>query len=62
VSVEAGTYSAAKIGVHLYERGREVSGTRFEIWVAQDAARPLVLIQADVPFGSLRGELISANQ
>lgn len=62
VSVAAGTYAAARIEVHLYERGREVPGTRFEIWVAQDAARTPVLIQADVPFGSLRGELTGATQ
>jgi hypothetical protein len=62
VTVAAGTYSAAKIEVHLYERGREVPDTRFEIWFAQDAARTPVLIQADVPFGSLRGELTGADR
>lgn len=62
VRVAAGTYSAAKIGVRLYERGQEVPGMHFEIWLAQDATRTPVLIQAEVPFGSFRGELTGATQ
>ena len=62
VTVAAGTYSAAKIEVRLYERGREVPDTRFAIWLAQDPARTPVLIQADVPFGSLRAELTGSKE
>lgn len=61
-SVAAGTYTAAKIEIRLYDRGQEVPGMHFEIWLAQDAARTPVLIQAEVPFGTFRGELTGATQ
>jgi hypothetical protein len=34
-----------------------VSGFQFTLWLAQNSARTPLLIQASLPFGTLRGEL-----
>lgn len=57
ITVDAGTFSASRIGIRLFDQGKEVSQIGFEIWLAQDAARTPVLISAELPFGSVRGEL-----
>lgn len=62
ISVIAGTYAAVRIGIHLYEHAREVTGTHFELWMALDTARTPVKIEAEVPFGTLDAELTSASQ
>ncbi|MGH9494270.1 MAG: DUF3108 domain-containing protein [Candidatus Sulfotelmatobacter sp.] len=33
---------------------------RFEIWIANDPARTPVVIEANLPFGSVRAELLTA--
>ncbi len=62
VAVPAGTYSASKIDVRLTQNGREVPQTNFSIWLAQDPYRTPVAMQAELPFGSLRIEMTSAQQ
>jgi Protein of unknown function (DUF3108) len=62
VKVAAGNFSAARISIHVFQYGKEVSAIRFEIWIANDAARTPVLIEANLPFGSLRAELVHAQQ
>lgn len=62
VSVIAGTYAAVRIGIHLYEHAREVTGTHFELWLTLDAARTPAKIEAEVPFGTLDAELTSVSQ
>ncbi len=57
ITVDAGTFSASRIGIRLFDHGKEVSQIGFELWLAQDAARTPVLISAELPFGSVRGEL-----
>jgi hypothetical protein len=54
VSVPAGRFVASRIEVRVFERGREVSQTRFWVWLARDASRTPVLMEAEVPFGSAR--------
>ena len=61
VVVPAGGFSAARISVHLAQNGKEVP-IRFIIWLANDAARTPVQIQAELPFGSVRAGLNSASQ
>lgn len=61
VTVPAGEFSATKIELRVFERGREVAQTRFVFWLADDAARTPVLIEAELPFGSLRVELTQAR-
>jgi hypothetical protein len=62
VTAEAGVYSASRLSIHLFQHGKEVSETSFSVWLAHDAARTPVLMQAELPFGSLRVELTSASQ
>jgi hypothetical protein len=60
VAVDAGNFSAARISVHLYKQGVEVTQESFIIWLANDARRTPVLLQAELPLGSVRIELTSA--
>jgi Protein of unknown function (DUF3108) len=62
VTVAAGDYSATRLSIHLFQHGKEVSGTNFSAWLAHDAARTPVLMQAELSFGTLRVELTSAPQ
>lgn len=55
--VPGGTFNATRIEIRLYQRGSEVRGHRFELWLAEDPARTPVLITATLPFGELRVEL-----
>jgi hypothetical protein len=61
VSIPAGNYVASKIEVRIYDRGVEEAQTRFWVWLAQDAARTPILIEAEIPFGSARVELTQAQ-
>jgi len=61
VTVPAGTYTAARIEVRIFEQEKEVQQTRFWVWLANDNARTPVLIEAELPFGSLRVELRAAR-
>jgi hypothetical protein len=58
ISVPAGNYSASRIEVRIYERGHELAQTRFWVWLAHDAGRTPALIEAEVPLGSARVELV----
>ncbi|HTS12613.1 MAG TPA: DUF3108 domain-containing protein [Candidatus Limnocylindrales bacterium] len=62
VQVPAGKFTASRIALQIFEGGKEVSGIGFAAWIANDAARTPVLMTAELPFGSLRVEMISANQ
>jgi hypothetical protein len=59
VKVPAGEFSAAPIHVRVFERGRELTDTTFSVWLADDAGRTPVLIEASLPIGSARVELTS---
>lgn len=61
VSVPAGTYTATRIGVGIFSNGKEVQETRFEVWLAHDAAKTPVVAQAEIPFGTFRVELTGAH-
>ena len=62
ISVAAGKFSASRVSIHIFQHEKEVPGMTFSAWFAHDAPRTPVLIQADLPFGSLRVELTSASQ
>jgi Protein of unknown function (DUF3108) len=58
VKVPSGSYNASEIQVQLFDTaGHEVRDTAFSLWLAEDASRTPVLIQADLPIGSARVEL-----
>lgn len=62
VAVAAGNFSTSKISIRLFQRGKEVPGMNFAAWMAHDAARTPVLMEAELPMGKLRAELVSASQ
>jgi Protein of unknown function (DUF3108) len=57
VKVPAGQFEAAPIQVQVFERGRELTDTTFSVWLANDASRTPVLIEASLPIGLARVEL-----
>jgi hypothetical protein len=61
VKVAAGTFSAARVSIRVFQSEKEVSAVHFSVWFADDAARTPVSFQADLPFGNLRGELTSSQ-
>ncbi len=56
-SVAAGTFTATRIAIRLFDHGKELTDTRLWVWIANDAARTPVLIEADIPYGACRIEL-----
>lgn len=57
VTVPAGEFDASRVDVRLAEHGADVADTSFSLWIAQDATRTPVLIEASLPFGTARIEL-----
>lgn len=62
VEVAAGKYSATKVSIHVFHRGKELAGETFAAWLAHDSARTPVLMEAYLPLGTLRMELVSASR
>jgi hypothetical protein len=58
VSVPAGNILASRIAIRLYDHGKELTDTRLWVWIAKDAAHTPVLVEADIPFGTARIELM----
>jgi hypothetical protein len=61
VHVDAGVFQALRISARLFQNDKENSAIHFTLWLANDAARTPVLIAAQLPLGTLRVELTSAN-
>lgn len=59
VKVAAGNFSAARIAIHVFQYEKELSSIRFEIWIADEPAHTPVVIEANLPFGNVRAELLS---
>jgi Protein of unknown function (DUF3108) len=62
VKVAAGTYSAWHLSLRVFQNQKEVSQVRYRMWIASDAARTPVLMEADLPFGTIRAELAPPSQ
>jgi hypothetical protein len=60
VTIAAARFSTSRISIRLFRYQKQVAGLRFEVWLANDAARTPVLMRADLPFGNVRAELTSA--
>jgi hypothetical protein len=60
VTVPAGNFDASRIAIRLFDHGTEMTDTRFWLWIAKNAAHTPVLIEADIPFGTARIELLHA--
>ena len=57
VTVPAGAFTASRISIGVFQRDKEVSAIHIAVWLANDPARTPVVLQATLPFGTLRGEL-----
>src|SRR5579862_731722 len=65
VTVQAGSFTAARIGVDVSQEnheGKDTGSIHFTLWLAQDATRTPALIEAALPIGSARVELASRPQ
>jgi hypothetical protein len=56
-TVPAGSFSARQIAIRVFEGEAPVRGVSFQLWLANDARRTPVRIEASLPFGTLRVEL-----
>ncbi len=61
IEVPAGSSTASRIDLRVYDRGRELSQVRISVWIAHDSAHTPVRVEADLPFGSVRAELSHAE-
>lgn len=62
VAIAGGQFSASRITIRVFQHGKELPSIRFSVWFTNDAVRTPVVIQAQLPFGSLHAELASASQ
>jgi Protein of unknown function (DUF3108) len=56
-SVPAGNIPSFRVAVKLFDHGKELTDTRFWLWMTRDAAHTPVLVEAEIPFGTARIEL-----
>jgi hypothetical protein len=61
VSVPAGSYPASKIEIRVFDNGTEMKDTHFSLYLANNALRTPVLLEAVMPFATARVELVSAR-
>lgn len=61
VNVPAGQYTASKITIHIFEDSVEKKDASFTLYLANNAARTPVLLEAVMPFATARVELQKAN-
>lgn len=62
LAVDAGNFSATRISIHLYKKGTEATRESFSLWLDGDPSRTPVLLQAELPMGSVRVELASSRR
>ena len=61
VDVPAGNYTASKIGIRVFDEGVEMKDASFSLYVANNAGRTPVLLEAVMPFATARVELLKAK-
>jgi len=59
--VPAGDYTASKIGIRVFDNGVETKDASFTLYLANNAARTPVLLEAVMPFATARVELLKAK-
>jgi hypothetical protein len=62
VGVPAGDYRATKIEIHVFENGVESKDASFALYLANDAARTPVLLEAVMPIATARVALVKEEQ
>lgn len=61
VQVAAGKFGVTRVSLRVSEGGHEIPNLKFWVSLAQDAAHTPVLIEAEVPFGTVRVELTTIH-
>jgi hypothetical protein len=60
-SVPAGNFHASKIAIRVFDNGVEMKDALFALYLADTVARTPVLIEAVLPFATVRVELVKAS-
>jgi hypothetical protein len=60
VAVPAGNFTASRISIRVFQHEKELTAIHVVVWLATDASHTPVVLQATLPFGTLRAELIPA--
>lgn len=58
IAVPAGTFSTSKVDVHVFDDGAEMKDAHFTLYLASNAARTPVLLEAVMPFATARVALV----
>ncbi len=61
ISVPAGDYTASKITIRIFEDGVEKKDASFSLYLANNAIRTPVVLEAVLPFATARVELLKAH-
>ncbi len=61
ISVPAGVYTASRIDIRVFDNGAEMKDASFVLYLANNAARTPVLLEATMPFATARVELLKAK-
>jgi len=61
VAVPAGSYTASKISIRVFEGGVEMKDASFTLYLAKNEAQTPVLLEAVLPFAVARVELVKAK-
>jgi hypothetical protein len=61
VTVPAGSYSADRVEIRVFDNGEEMKDAHFFVYFAHNEARTPVLLEAEMPFASARVALKSTN-
>lgn len=61
VQVAAGSFSTSHVSLRLFEYQKEVPGIHFVVWLDNAGSHVPVLMRAEMPFGTFRVELTSAQ-
>jgi expansin (peptidoglycan-binding protein) len=61
VTVAAGSYTASKIEIRVFDKGVEMKDASFNLFLANNAGRTPVLLEATLPFATARVELVKAK-
>jgi hypothetical protein len=61
IKVGAGTFSAGKIDIHVFDNGVEMKDAKFTLFLDKSEARTPVLLEAVLPFATARVELTKSH-
>lgn len=61
LTVPAGSFTASKIQIRVFENGAEMKDASFTLYLAKNDARTPVLLEAIMPFATARVELLKAK-